>query len=172
MKNYLFYVMLLFITCGCNTKKHVSNLKIYEDIYTCQGSQDILGKSLNFYRTQLDYLNNFKHVPEKDTVYILEMYGVQGNMLVTIWNKHNTFSYTNEKGDFESKNQPLFTEYMMKLVSEWNIYEIKKEEEMNSNILPSELIYATKIVFTKGKYHIDCIHFKDFFNLNRDQENN
>ena len=21
--------MLLFITCGCNTKKHVSNLKIY-----------------------------------------------------------------------------------------------------------------------------------------------
>ena len=61
---------------------------------------------------------------------------------------------------------------MMKLVSEWNIYEIKKEEEMNSNILPSELIYATKIVFTKGKYHIDCIHFKDFFNLKRDQENN
>ncbi|WP_147381212.1 hypothetical protein [Parabacteroides sp. AM08-6] len=146
------------------------NLQIYEDIYVCQGNQDVIGKSLNLYRKQLDYLSKFEYSPQNDTVYILEMYGAQGNLLITIWNKNKMLSYTNEQGPFESKNESLFTKYMMELVSEWNIPGIRKEE-INSNTLPSELIYATKIVFNKGKYHIACIYFKDFFNLERDTGN-
>ncbi len=171
MNNYLSYVMLALILLGCGTQNRVYNSKIYESISACQGSQDMIGKSLNFYRRQLDYLNKFEYSTQNDTIFILEMYGVQGNMLVTIWNKNKTLSCTNEQGDFECKNEPLFTKYMMKLVSEWNIPEIRKEEETNSNILPNELIYATKIVFKKGKYQIDCIHFKEFFNLDRDSRN-
>lgn len=167
MKNYLFCVVIVFIVLGCGTQKRVLNSNIYKDIYVCQGSQDIIRKSLNFYRTQLDYLDKFEYSSKNDTVYILEMYGVQGNVLITIWNKDKTLSYTNEQGYFESKHISLFTKYMMVLVSEWNIPEIEREET-NSNILPNELIYATKIVFAKGKYHIDCIYFKDFFNLERD----
>ena len=165
MRNYLFYAMLTFILLGCDTQKHVHNSKIYEDMYVCQGDQDIIGKSINFYRKQIDYLNKFEYSSKNDTVYILEMCGVQGNILITIWNKNKTLSYTNEQGSFESKDEALFTKYMMTLVSEWNISEIRKEEEINSNILPSELIYATKVVFNKGEYHIDCICFKDFFSI-------
>lgn len=164
MKSYLFYALHIFILLGCGTQKHVYNSKIYEVMYVCQGDQDIIGKSLNLYRKQLDYLNKFEYSSKNDTVYILEMCGVQGNVLVTIWNKNKTLSYTNEQGSFESKNEALFTKYMMTLVSEWNIPEIRKEES-NSNILPSELIYATKVVFNKGRYCIDCICFKDFFSI-------
>lgn len=169
MKNYLFYAMLVFILLGCGTQRHVYNSKIYEDIYVCQGNQDIIGESLNIYRKQLDYLNRFEYSPQNDTVYILEMYGVQGNVLITVWNENKILSYTNERGFFENADKPLFTKYMMKLVSEWSILEIRKEEEINSNILPNELVYATKVVFNKGEYHIDCICFKDFFNLERER---
>lgn len=169
MKNYLFFAMLIFTLLGCGTQKHVHNSKIYKDMYVCQEDQDIIGKSLNLYRKQLDYLNKVEYSSKNDTVYVLEMCGVQGNVLITIWNKNETLSYTNEQGFFESKNDALFTKYMMKLVSEWNISEIRKEEEINSKILPSELIYATRILFNKGKYQIDCISFKDFFNLERDE---
>ena len=168
MKNYLFFIMLAFIAGGCSTQKRMYNSKIYEDMSVCHGGQGIIEKSLNFYRVQLNYLEKFEYSTKNDTVYILEMYGIQGEVLVTIWNKNKTLSYTNERGYFETKNEPLFTKYMVKLVSEWNITELKKEEEMNSDMLPRDLIYATKIVFNKGKYHIDCIHFKDFFNPKRD----
>ena len=171
MRIYLFYVMLALVLSGCGTQNRVYNSKIYKSISVCQESQDMIGKSLDFYRVQLDYLDKFEYSPQNDTIFILEMYEIQGNMLVTIWNRNKTLSYTNERGDFESKNEPLFTKYMMKLVSEWDIPEIRKEEETNSNILPSELIYATKIVFKKGKYQMDCIHFKEFFNIDRDFSN-
>jgi len=170
MKICLFYAMLTLIVLGCGAQRRVCYSKIYEDINACQGNQDVVGKSLNSYRGQLDYLGKFEYSPQNDTIYILEMYGIQGNVLVTVWNRNKTLSYTNERGYFESKNEPLFTKYMIKLVSEWNILEIKKEEETNP-MLPSELIYATKIIFKKGKYHIDCIYFRDFFNMERDSNN-
>ena len=168
MKNYLFFTILAVIVCGCSAQKRIYNSKVYEDIYVCQGEQDFIRKSLDLYREQLNYLENFEYSSQNDTVYILEMCGVQGNVDITIWNKHKTLSYTNEQGYFETKNKSLFTKHIIKLVSEWDIPGIKKEEDINSNMLPSELLYATKIVFNKGKYHIDCIYFKEFFCLERD----
>ena len=65
------------------------------------------------------------------------------------------------------ENESLFEKYMIKLVSEWNIPEIKKRGT-NSNMLPDDPICATKIVFTKGRYYIDCVFFKDFLICGRD----
>ena len=56
----------------------------------------------------------------------------------------------------------IIDKYMMKLVSEWNIPEIKKRGT-NSNMLPDDPICAIKIVFIKGRHYIDCVFFKDFF---------
>lgn len=167
---YLIYILpFIFILLGCGTQKHVYNLKIYEEMYVCQRAQDFFGKPLNLYRKQLDYLSKFKYSLKNDTVYILEMSGVQGDVVyITIWNKNKILSYTNKQDLFESKNEALFTKYMMTLVSEWNISEIRKEEEINTQIMPCELIFATKIIFNKGEYHIDCIYFKEFFNFERD----
>jgi hypothetical protein len=169
MKNYLSYAVFIFILLGCGTQKHVYNSKIYEEMYVCQRGLGFTGEPQNLYRKQLDYLNKFEYSLKNDTVYILEMYGVQGNISITIWNKNKKLSYTYKQGFFESMNKALFTKYMMKLVSEWNISEIRKEEEINTEIMPCELIFATKIIFNKGEYHIDCISFKEFFNFERDK---
>lgn len=169
MRNYLFSVVLICIMLGCSTPKRTLNSNIYKDIYACQMSQDsFIGKSLNVYRTQLDYLDKFDYSSQNDTIYILELCGIQGEVLITIWNKNKILSYTNiERGYFESKNESLFEKYMIKLVSEWNIPEIKKRGT-NSNMLPDDPICATKIVFTKGRYYIDCVFFKDFLICGRD----
>ncbi|GAB6010277.1 hypothetical protein [Dysgonomonas reticulitermitis] len=100
---------------------------------------------------------------------MLELPGVQGNCDFTFWNKVDTISYTNETGSFELTSKLLFTKKMMQLVSDWDIKRIKEEENLNSNLLPNETIYATRIVFSNKKYKIDCISFKDFFNLERDR---
>jgi len=57
---------------------------------------------------------------------------------------------------------------MMKLVSKWNLEEIKKEEEVNAHNQPQYWNFATRIIFNGKKYKIDCIYFNDFFNLKRD----
>ncbi|MDR1881487.1 MAG: hypothetical protein LBR26_01740 [Prevotella sp.] len=168
MKLYLFYSILVFIVAGCSTQKYGYNPKIYAKIYDCH---KVDMKLLNKYREQVNHLDMFDYPKQNDTIYILEMNGIQGNYLFTAWNKSDTISYTNESGKLASTKNRLFTKYMTRLVSEWNLSEIKKEEETNSNLLPSETIYATKIVFTKGKYYIDCVSFKDFFNLQRDGMN-
>jgi hypothetical protein len=171
MKKYVFCILFIFIVLSCSTQKQEYNSKIYKKIYDCQGAGiNFIDKSLNYYRLEGNYLNNFEYSKKNDTVYILEMYGVQGNVLFTIWNKNDTISYTNENGTLLKTKNRLFSKYMIQLVSEWNLSEIKKEEETNSNLLPSEMIHATIIVFNKGKYHIDCINFKNFFNLERDRD--
>ena len=164
MRNYLFSVVLICIMSGCSTPKRILNSNIYKDIYACQMSQEsFIGKSMNVYRTQLDYLDKFDYSSQNDTIYILELCGIQGEVLITIWNKNKILSYTNiERGYFESKNESLFEKYMMKLVSEWNIPEIKKRGT-NSNMFTDDPICAIKIVFIKGRHYIDCVFFKDFF---------
>jgi hypothetical protein len=127
---------------GCITHKSVYNSKIYKSIYDCQKNQGIDLKPTNSYREQLNYLNRFEYSKSNDTIFILEMYGIQGDVIIAIWNKSKILSYTNKKGYFENKDEALFTKQMIKLISEWNIPEIRKEEDTNSNLLSSELIYA------------------------------
>ena len=122
---------------------------------------------MDYYRTHIDYLNKFDYSSRKDTIYILEMYGIQGNVLVTIWNKSNILSFTNEQGYFISKKEHLFSKHIINLVSEWDISTIKKEETKHP-ILPNDLIYATRIIFNKKQYHIDCFKFNDFFNIEKE----
>ncbi len=143
-----------------------------DSIYSVQkkefgDSMDI--KALNYYREQSKWFEKLNHSNKEDTIFILERPGIQGNFSFTFWNKRDTVTYTNATGSFEFKNEPSFTNYMMKLVSEWNITEIRLEENLHSNLLPSEMVYATIIIVKDKKCKIDCIRFKDFFKLERDR---
>jgi hypothetical protein len=149
-------------------QKHSLSSEICASHKTCFGDNDIFINELCVYREQLHWETKFKYSVISDTIFILELPGIQGNFLYTFWNKNNILSYTNETGLFECSNKPLFTKYMMKLVSEWNVNEIRKEEEKSSNMLPCELIIATKIIIEQGKYTFDCFSFKDFFDIKRD----
>lgn len=147
---------------GCSPNKN-----IYNAVYDCQKKQNnYIANALRVYQRQLQYFNHINH-SNNDTVYMLEMNGIQGNVLITLWNKNDTVSYTNENGALEKNKEPLFSEYMMTLVTEWNLPKINEEEKINSNLLPHEKIFATRIIFFKRNYIINCICFDEFFNINR-----
>jgi hypothetical protein len=118
---------------------------------------------------QWDYLGKVGYSKENDTIHTLNMVGVEGDFYFTIWNRTNALSYTNVSGKLMQTERYLFTKYMIKLVSEWNVTEIRKEEQINKVTLPERVAYATRIIFNKGKYNIDCLTFNDFFNIKRDR---
>ncbi|MGI6048041.1 MAG: hypothetical protein ACOYEG_08560 [Petrimonas sp.] len=174
-KNIFGLLFVCFFLC-CGTSKNIYHSKIYDKIYNCHGI-DINNIKPYDVRIQLDnvnkliqwdYLDKLGYSKKNDTIYILEMNGIQGDFYFTIWNKSNTLSYTNVSGKLVQAERSLFTKHMMKLISEWNIDEIRKEEKINKVTLPKETIIATRITFNKGKYNIDCLTFNDFFNLKRD----
>jgi hypothetical protein len=145
--------------------------KVYDDIYNVQKLElddSMPLKAMSLYRKQSNWLRELKYSVERDTVFLLEHSGIQGDYFFVVWNQIDTVFYTNTTGEFKPTDKLLFTKYMMKLVSEWNIPEIKREENTNSGLLPSEFVYATRIIIKNGKYKIDCIRFKEFFNLQRD----
>lgn len=169
--NQLFLYFWLVVLCvSCKSQEYLG--RISQDIYNCQKvrfpENEFAIKSLDIYRQQFNWVDNLNYSFEEDTLFVLEMSGIQGNFMYTFWNKADTISYTNESGSFMLSNRPLFTEYMMKLVGEWNIQGIKEEEENNSSLYPTESIFASKIIIKNKKYKIDCVKFKDFFNFKRD----
>jgi len=177
MKKYIFGSLFVCIFLCCGTSKNTYNSKIYNKIYNCQGvdikninqAYDMRVQINNVNKLiQLDYLDKLGYLKENDTIYILNMTGLEGDFYFTIWNKSDTLSYTNVSGELIQTERSLFTKYMMKLVSEWNISEIRKEEQINKMTLPERVVYSTKIIFNKSIYSIDCLTFNDFFNLKRD----
>lgn len=105
----------------------------------------------------------------QDTIYIMQLNGLQGDFKMTLWNKKKNLSYSNETGLIKETNGRLFTKYMLKLISEWNIAAIREEEKINAHLLPKERIYAIRIILFEEKYSIDFLWFYDFFNLERDK---
>ncbi len=176
MKKYIYSLIFISLFTSCNTYKKIDHSKIYNEIYRCQGidindsiqcqfrvHQHLVKKIIKW-----DYLGKLGYSRENDTIYILEMDGIQDNFLFMVWNKKHFLSYTDESGELKQVNSASFTKHMRKLVSEWNILEIRREEKINKVILPMDIIYATKITINKGKYSIECLRFFDFFNIKRD----
>lgn len=108
-----------------------------------------------------------------DTVFVLQTHRVPEadfySLSSMIWNRIDTLSVgSNDSGKtFQVENRQAFTNYMMKLVSEWNLEELRKEG-LENGVIPSYLIVATRIIFREKKYEIDCFYFKNFFNFQRD----
>lgn len=129
---------------------------------------------INCYYNLRNVSNSLKHihVNKKDTIFMLESYGDWSSLELrsVIWNNADTLSYTsNDAGkSCVMAEKELFTNYMMKLVSEWNIEEIRKEEQLNGESIPQYWVYATRIIINGKKHKIDCLYFKDFFDLQRD----
>lgn len=173
MKKGISLIMLLLILGGCY-KQQFNLLKVSDEIYRTQihkFGDNMLLKGLHIYREKSSMLARLKYSAMNDTLFTLEMLGIQGNLYLTYWNKTDTISYINNTDESEYIDSTLYSKYMMKLVSEWNISEIEKEEKINSQLLPNDPIYATRIIIRKNKYKIECIIFSDFYNVERDGPN-
>lgn len=128
----------------------------------------------NYYklRKKSKCMDKILFINERDTVFILDR-SVNWDPLdlfSTCWNRTTEVSVISKDAGktYSFIEEYSFTNYMMKLVSEWNLEEIKKEE-IENKMISGGGIFATRIIFNKGKYQIDVFHFESFFNLKRDR---
>lgn len=137
----------------------------YLDSFICSDSKNVVHDvRLNRNRERNGYAKDLQ-----DTIYIMQLSGLQGDFDMTLWDKRKCLSYTNETGLIKETNSCLFTKHMQKLISEWNIAAIREEEKLNGHLLPMERIYAIRIILHKEKCSIEFLCFYDFFNLERDR---
>lgn len=123
------------------------------------------------YRKETGVFNRLNINLKNDTIFIIEMHGDLSNnhYFSSAWNKLGLISYEYDENSLSYQCTSLFGVYMLKLVSEWDVEKIRVEEKVNSSMIPNTIIYATRIIFENKKCKIDCIRFKDFFNLERDR---
>jgi hypothetical protein len=155
---------------SCVTPKNHKD-DIYAEIYKIQRAKygnTMFIKGLNYDRKLIPWIKDAITVNQKDTVYALELLGVQGNELFTYWNERDTVSYTSNTGAFIQTKDRLFSKYMMNLVSEWNIPQIRKEERIHGDWLPSDYIHALRIYTNRNRRCIEDIRFSYFSDPNRD----
>lgn len=149
--------------------------KISKDIKNMQLlDQPNVKAYINCYYNLWYISNNLKriHASRQDTLFLLDSYTDWSSLELKsiIWSNRDTIScISNDAGkNYINVEKKLFTKYMMKLVSEWNIEEIRKEEKLNGASLPQYWVFATRIILDGKKYKISCLYFKDFFDLHRD----
>lgn len=128
--------------------------------------QDQNLNALKLYRDQSDCFRKINFTLAKDTIFLLERNGVQGDYFMTLWNRIDTVSYSNITGEFIKSEKSLFIKNMMQLVSEWDIQKLEEEAKSSSNLISSEFIYTTRIILKGRQRIIDCIRFDEFFSSN------
>jgi hypothetical protein len=164
---------IIIFNVSCIGQQYSMN-RLSNDIYNTQKSvfgYDMFLKGLSFDVERSNWYKELEYSTKNDTVFLLEHPGIQGDYYFSFWNKKDTLSYSNVTGHLEFTHKKfVFTKYMTKLVSEWDILGIREEERICSN-LSSDMVYATRIVIKNGKYKIDCINFKDFLDFKRDGMN-
>jgi hypothetical protein len=109
-------------------------------------------------------------ITKSDTLFLIESRSIDdGNFYGKIWSTYGKveYTYSNRKFDFNANQN--YTNYMCKLVNEWDTLTIRREEEKNSTMATPRNIYATRVIKTNEDVIIDCILFRDFFLLFRDR---
>lgn len=120
-----------------------------------------------FQGLQFDQLQSLNCYLKNDTMFILEFSKPEtiGDFSATLWNKEDTITILKSKStNWEIRKGSAFTRYTMILVSQWNLNQIRKEEKQNA-LIPSNIIYATRIIFNKNRYKADRFNFIDFLNI-------
>lgn len=112
-------------------------------------------------------LNNFSN---SDTLFILETYDYESSIFYgKIWNSKNEVNYKYKLGKFVFTDEKIFTKITCKLIEDWDIKRIKKEEKENSSMIPSFIITGTRVIDKDSIRKITCTKFKEFFLLERDR---
>jgi len=104
-----------------------------------------------------------------DTIYWIETFDYQNHLYNgRIWSTANELEYEFDGNDFYYPTTSVFTKYTRTLIEDWNLEEIKKEERINSNLIPCPLICGTRITIVNQELNIERIVFKTFFDIERD----
>lgn len=168
MKSILFIAVSVVIF-SCTTKGFISISKQVEK--KCVGEKGKWkGESFHNLRTKLYSEGKLNFInSDFDTLYLLEAYEIEsGTYSGRIWNRKGALNYTCNKNIFSFDQQKLFTAYTIQLVQTWDTTAIRIEEKINATSLPEKYINGTRVFIINTKTQIECIKFKEFFELERD----
>lgn len=173
MKYMKYWTLLLSMLILSNLYGQDRFKTVSKKMYACQ---KVISKGdkgdVKFFkntRDKLALIKQYSFFNDFDTLFILESFDIEsGTYYGKIWNKEQDIEYSYFKNNFNFDRHQIYSKYMVKLVSEWNLKEISKEEE-NSHLTSPLLIYASRIVSTHKKIKVDCTVFKEFYNLQRDR---
>jgi hypothetical protein len=179
MKDLIIIITLLIIITlsGCSSKMTFPLLseKIYKinggvnDKSTFKLSSSKRDARMKAYLTDSSSLLK---VNLKDTLYILEGFNMEiSTFYGRIWNENHEVNYSYSKGTIALQKQSVFTDYQIKLMTNWDTTQIRKEEKDNGNWLDNNLLINGIRCYKKGNnWKIDEVYFKDFFNYKRDNK--
>ncbi len=175
MKKVLISTLFIIIVSGCSTKMTFPLLskKIYDKN---RGINDKSTFKLSSYKKDVRMKvflldsSTFLKEPLKDTLYILEGYNIEtATFYERIWNRNHQISYSYLKGTVTLQKQSIFTDYQVKLITNWDTVQIRKEERINGNWIDNNLLINSIRCYKVGSsWQIDEITFKNFFNSKRD----
>ena len=155
--NKLLVILCLITLVGCASPRIASRSHLYSSFMKCHKCDT---KFIMKYRKKIHFFDDIKYNPQQDTIYIMELYGIIGELSVTIWNKSSSISY--EDQSLNKTNEPKFDNYMMRLVESWNIEKLINEGESHG-LLPQYWIYVSRVMIKNNRVKIECDRFKDFY---------
>ncbi|WP_434501707.1 hypothetical protein [Prevotella sp.] len=155
--NKLLVILCLITLVGCASPRIASRSHLYSSFMKCHKGDT---KFIMKYRKKIHFFDDIKYNPQQDTIYIMELYGIIGELSVTIWNKSSSISY--EDQSLNKTNEPQFDNYMIRLVESWNIEKLINEGESHG-LLPQYWIYVSRVMIKNNRVKIECDRFKDFY---------
>jgi hypothetical protein len=143
-------------------------------------------KIFEYNRNKIGWINEIEEIEICcDTIYMIEEYRYdvefsRETYSATMWRKsekkyiknkmiYKFQSYYKENGNIELLNDRLFSNYILYLVDEWKIEQIKEGEQKNKAMYPSDMI-ATRIILQDGCKQIETICFNEFTNMDMDNK--
>lgn len=174
MKKIILVGLTIFTITGCAQK--VSFLDLSKEIYNKHnGHLEKNPFKINAYKQEARNAaynkskKSFIYEP-LDTLFVIDTYNVEtASISGTILGNKNHINYLYDRQGLALLKESSFTKYQLKLVSEWDTISIRKEEKRNEIPFGGGIINANRCFIRNGKWVIEYINFKDFFNLKRDQ---
>lgn len=173
MKNSFIVIIVLILFSGCSMQKKLSSQLYQIQKQECGDYQYL--KSLKKNRNDANIFNSFDL--RNDTLYIIESYdndlqtGII-TMSVTYWSKNKKKSeslYIRENNNKLTKTNGEFNRYIMHLVNSWDIEKIKLESEQFA-LIPTFIVYASRIFFINSNPQIETNCFDYFWNIKAEEE--
>ncbi|RKO70756.1 hypothetical protein D7322_15925 [Sphingobacterium puteale] len=168
MKNFvLFFISFVFI--GCSSIKNFNTFS--KQIYKAQKVEKDCGvyPKLSFESRKkvidrIDFINY-----SNDTVYCLESYYTEtGEYYSAIWTKKGTVEFKVYQNNLEY-GQKFFIKRLYKMIEEWDLPTIQKAEKESGGMLGGAMMMGAIITLDNGNFKMDCIQFKEFFNIGLDK---
>jgi hypothetical protein len=120
------------------------------------------GETFHDVRVKLYNAHKLDFVQSSDTTFFVEHYDVEAARYIgSIWSSKGDINYIYSRKVFSYEEKPYFSDYVHKLINNWDTATIKMKEKQSLQI-HENWFYVTRVTKKETKYQIDNFSFKEF----------